>query len=388
MTNVPDYRGRIESDKPQDFFHRVANMIPGYTGYQDKERRREADKELRMFLARRFREQHAALARTQQQLARSRHLEAIGEVDRLGGVLQRFIDKLETATQGYAGLFDPVKVQEPELDQLYTFDAALTSQLQQVTSDIAAIGAAAQQGSGPAPAATAGAAPDLPAALNKLSATLDALLQTWNHRNEVIMSGRPMPEAEFNKFRASAGVAGAAGGASGPAPQAGAYPGPAGAQAPGGQPYGGAPGGSTYSGAQGSQPGGSPYGGTQGSQPGGAQYPGQAPQAGPQPYQPPAGGGQAGTAQPYQPYDGGQAGAGQPNQPYSGGGQPYQPYAGGAGADAATGKLPPPGSAASGGPPQEAATRRLDPSAAPASEGDSASDVTGPPTGGPTGEQH
>src|SRR6476469_9985091 len=160
MTNVPDYRGRIESDKPQDFFHRVANMIPGYTGYQDKERRREADKELRMFLARRFREQHAALARTQQQLARSRHLEAIGEVDRLGGVLQRFIDKLETASQGYAGLFDPVKVQEPELDQLHTFDAALTSQLQQVTDDVAAIGAAAQQGSGPAPATTAGAAPD------------------------------------------------------------------------------------------------------------------------------------------------------------------------------------------------------------------------------------
>lgn len=371
MTNVPDYRGRIESDKPQDFFHRVANMIPGYTGYQDKERRREADKELRMFLARRFREQHAALARTQQQLARSRHLEAIGEVDRLGGVLQRFIDKLETASQGYAGLFDPVKVQEPELDQLYTFDAALTSQLQQVTDDVAAIGAAAQQGSGPAPATTAGAAPDLPTALSKLSTTLDALLQTWNHRNEVIMSGRPMPEADFNKFRANAGVAGAPGvpqGAPGGYPpqtggQPGGYPPQPGAQAPGGQPYGGQPGG-----------GAPAYGGAQGGQPGGAPYPGQAPSTGSQPYQPPTGGEQAGTAQPY--------------QPYAGGGQPYEPYSGGAGADAATGKLPPPGSAPAGAPP-EAATRRLDPSAAPpAAAGDSPSDVTGPPTGGPTGEQH
>src|SRR2546430_1522076 len=151
MTNVPDYRGRIEANKPQDFFHKIANMIPGYTGYQDKERRREADKELRMFLGRRFREQHGELMRVQQQLARTRHLEQIGEVDRLGGVLQRFIDKLETATQGYAGLFDPVTVREAELDQLYTFDAALVNGLGEVTEAIKAVGSASTQGTGPAP---------------------------------------------------------------------------------------------------------------------------------------------------------------------------------------------------------------------------------------------
>ncbi|MDQ2807154.1 MAG: hypothetical protein M3Z04_09635, partial [Chloroflexota bacterium] len=229
MTNVPDYRGRIEGNKPQDFFHRVANMIPGYTGYQDKERRREADKELRMFLARRFREQHSELMRVQQQIARSRHLEQISEVDRLGGVLQRFIDKLETATQGYAGLFDPVNIQEAELDQLYTFDAALTSQLQGVTDAIQAVGSAAGQGSGVAPADTAANAPDLPSALSRLGGVLDDLLRTWNGRNEVIMSGRPLPAAQFDHFRAAAGApAGAAPGGQpgGPLPSGGYGPPP------------------------------------------------------------------------------------------------------------------------------------------------------------------
>src|SRR5690348_13391070 len=145
MTDVPDYRGRIERDQPQDLLHKIAGIIPGYKGYQDLERRREADKELRMFLARRYREQQAALTRAQQQLARTGQLNAISEVERLNGVLQRFIDKLETATQGYAGLFDPIKVQGPELDQLYTFDAALADGVQKVADGVQAVTTAAQQ---------------------------------------------------------------------------------------------------------------------------------------------------------------------------------------------------------------------------------------------------
>src|SRR5579859_2479881 len=198
MTNIPDYRGRIESDQPQDVFHKIASKIPGYAGYQDKERRRDADKELRMYLARRFRDQHAELTRVQQQLARSGHLQQIAEVDRLGGVLQRFIDKLETASQGYAGLFDPIKVDAAALDQLYTFDSSLTDGLQQVTDAVESVASAGQQSSS--------AAPELPAALTRLSTTLDALLRTWNHRNEVIMSGRPIATEDFNKFRTSQGA--------------------------------------------------------------------------------------------------------------------------------------------------------------------------------------
>src|SRR5579859_596919 len=180
MTNIPDYRGRIESDQPQDVFHKIASKIPGYAGYQDKERRRDADKELRMHLA------------------RSGHLQQIAEVDRLGGVLQRFIDKLETASQGYAGLFDPIKVDAAALDQLYTFDSSLTDGLQQVTDAVESVASAGQQSSS--------AAPELPAALTRLSTTLDALLRTWNHRNEVIMSGRPIATEDFNKFRTSQGA--------------------------------------------------------------------------------------------------------------------------------------------------------------------------------------
>lgn len=356
MTNVPDYRGRIEGNKPQDFFHRVANMIPGYTGYQDKERRREADKELRMFLARRFREQHSELMRVQQQIARSRHLEQISEVDRLGGVLQRFIDKLETATQGYAGLYDAVTIQEAELDQLYTFDAALTGQLQGVTAAIQAVSSAAGQGSGATPAGTPGTAPDLPGALSHLSGMLDDLLRTWNGRNEVIMSGRPLPAAEFDHFRAAAGVA------------------------PGAT-QGGQPGGPQPSGGYGPPP----HSGGYTAPPSGGMGGGPAPQSG-QPYSPT--GPAPSSGQPYSP-TGPAPSSGQPYTPTGpapSSGQPVSPTMGGGSSgsvsEQATGKLPQPGlgSAPPAHDPPGGVTQRLDP----LTHADPASDVTGGPTGGPT----
>jgi hypothetical protein len=290
----------------------------------------------------------------QQQMARSRHLESIGEVDRLSGMLQRFIDKLETATQGYAGLFDPVKVDTPQLDQLYTFDAALTDEMQKVTDNIAAVSAAAQQGPGPAPGATAAAAPDLPTALSALSATLDELLRTWNHRNEVILSGQPMPAQDFERFRATVG-------ADTPQPYTNAAAGAANAPAQGG--------------GQGNQGYAAPQQGGSQSTPGAT-----APQQGPgQPYAGP----QQGSGQPS--YSGPQPGGGQPTYPAQqpGGGQPYQPYSG---PESSGQPAPPPYTPPNMSDANEGATRRIDSPAVPPISGE-----TGklPPVGnrdaGPTG---
>src|SRR5688500_12758468 len=109
MSDRPDIRGQMKSN--DDFLHKIAGSIPGYKGYVDREQRRDADEMPPMYIGRQYREQQAAPLRTQQHLARTRQFEAIAELDRLGGILQRFIDKVETATYGYTGLFDPIKVE-------------------------------------------------------------------------------------------------------------------------------------------------------------------------------------------------------------------------------------------------------------------------------------
>ena len=138
-----DIKDRVMGDQPDDFLHRIAGLVPGYHGYVDRERRRDADKILRMGLARQYTNQRERLGRVQQGLLRGGHLEQIAEIDRLSGALQRFIDRLSVATYGYSGMFDPIKVEAADLDQLYTFDMALASGIDQVSSAIDAIEAAA-----------------------------------------------------------------------------------------------------------------------------------------------------------------------------------------------------------------------------------------------------
>src|SRR5437763_628370 len=125
MSDVPDFRGQAEQNKPTDALHGLMNAIPGYAGYAERERRRDADRMLRMYLARQYHDQLARMARVQQSLARAHSSQALLDAQRLDGLLNRFIDKLETATYGYAGLFDANRVDLAELDQLYAFDQAL-----------------------------------------------------------------------------------------------------------------------------------------------------------------------------------------------------------------------------------------------------------------------
>ena len=132
-------RGRIES---------FVGKIPGYKGYKEKEMRREADKLLREALARRLKEQWHRLPDIQKQLLSSAQIQWLDDVDGATMRLQTFIDRLETATYGYAGFFDAVRVKEDELDQLYNFDLALDEHVDEITAAIDALASVAMSKEG------------------------------------------------------------------------------------------------------------------------------------------------------------------------------------------------------------------------------------------------
>ena len=182
-----DIRDRVMGNQPQDFLHKIAGMVPGYNGYADKDKRRDADKLLRTELAKRYTAQRERINRAQQMLVRARHFEQVAEIDRIVGVFQRFIDRLNTATYGYTGLFDPVKVEAGDLDQIYAFDMALAGGVDQVSSAIdaveSAVGATDTQ--------------ELPAALSRLSNLVDELNTRLNQRSDYLTSGRAMPQSEY-----------------------------------------------------------------------------------------------------------------------------------------------------------------------------------------------
>ncbi len=158
-------RGRIES---------FLGQVPGYKGYKEKEMRREADKLLRDALGRRLEEQWRRLPDIQKQLLSAGQIEWLDDIESVTTRLQTLIDRIETATYGYAGLFDAVRVKEDELDQLYNFDMALTEEVGQIAGAIDQLETAVMTREG------------IGEAIAQLNATVTAANETFARRKDVI----------------------------------------------------------------------------------------------------------------------------------------------------------------------------------------------------------
>ncbi len=126
----------------QQTIQNIAQQIPGYAGYQSKERRRDADKVLRERLANQFEAQRDQLTRLIQDATRAGQLDYATDLERANQQLQRAVTRLRTAPRGYAGWFDAAQIQEADLDQLYQFDASLASGVEQVRAALDAVGQA------------------------------------------------------------------------------------------------------------------------------------------------------------------------------------------------------------------------------------------------------
>ncbi len=154
----------------------LAKDLPGYKGYKDKELRREADKLVRMKVARGFGEQRRRLNSIVVKLVSAGRLRLVMTLDRALMRMDLLVDRLKLASYGYAGLFDAIKIREPELDALYNFDAALLDSVTRVRGLVDAVAAAESDDE------VAQAGDDLLEALDEINETFgkrqDAFLET------------------------------------------------------------------------------------------------------------------------------------------------------------------------------------------------------------------
>jgi hypothetical protein len=169
---MDDLRQRIQ--KAYNVVEQKMKDVPGYKGYKEKEVRREADKLLRLQAARGFEEQRRRLNRVQVQLASAGRLGALVLLDRALMRLQLLVDRLKTASSGYAGLFAAVKVKEAELDALYDYDATLLGNVDKVKGLIDAV-------------AAAGTDAEVAKAGNDLLLALDEANEAFSKRQDVLL---------------------------------------------------------------------------------------------------------------------------------------------------------------------------------------------------------
>lgn len=104
---------------------KLLDVIPGWGGYQERQNRRKADQLLRQTLAEKLADQRRQLDVAQQDLISHGRIDLVDDVGSAVTQLQTFIDRVRFASYGYSGLFDAVRINQAELEQMYNFDAAL-----------------------------------------------------------------------------------------------------------------------------------------------------------------------------------------------------------------------------------------------------------------------
>src|SRR5258708_33031063 len=120
---MADLYDKIKGD--QGLLGKIASVIPGFSGYMNRETRRDADKLLRETVANRYGEQLSRISDLQVQLVSNGGIDWVDDLQDAATRLRRFIDMVRTAAYGYGGLFTAVQVKEEDLAKLYQFDAAL-----------------------------------------------------------------------------------------------------------------------------------------------------------------------------------------------------------------------------------------------------------------------
>jgi len=113
----------------RNIIEKIAYHIPGYAGYQKRERRRETDHLYRMYLVEKMREIKRIFDEVSNQITNMGNLDLLKPVDRIYKKLEKVTDKIRFADHGYKGFFDVVSVDFPELEKLYNFDLSLNEDI-------------------------------------------------------------------------------------------------------------------------------------------------------------------------------------------------------------------------------------------------------------------
>ena len=166
----PVEQAKSEMGSVEKFFAK----LPGIKGYREKELRREADKQVRDNLARRLESRRRKLTALQSDLLTSGGLLWMDDVERVVGRLQLLIDRIKTASYGYAPLWGLNRVKEDDLDRLIAFDQALAEEVGKLDEAIGTLESAVQANEG------------IKEALAAVGDLLTSLNETFGRRAEVI----------------------------------------------------------------------------------------------------------------------------------------------------------------------------------------------------------
>lgn len=161
----------------QDPLKKLLAKLPGFKGYYARADRRSADKLFRESVADKFQVQWQRLSSIQRDLVTTGHIDVLDEIE-IGAIrLRQFIDRVKTAAYGYSGFFDPVKINEEELEKIYQYDLTLLAMADEVASAVDNLEASIDSDG-------------FPASIRNLNQKAQDCLDAFNQRSEIMKFGQ------------------------------------------------------------------------------------------------------------------------------------------------------------------------------------------------------
>lgn len=166
-----DIYGKVASE--QNPFEKILAKIPGFSGYMERQNRRDADKFLRTKLADRFEELWQRVSTLQREFISQGEIAFVDDLEGAAIKLRTFADRIRRATRGYSGLFDAVLIGQEELAQLYQYDAQMLEMVDELSRAIDNIESSV-------------GSEGLPAAIRHMTKLAQQAIDVYNQRSELV----------------------------------------------------------------------------------------------------------------------------------------------------------------------------------------------------------
>ncbi|NWF70684.1 MAG: serine/threonine protein kinase [Chloroflexi bacterium] len=150
--NVSDLYQQVSSNRGSGQLDRLMARIPGFTGYQEMQARRAADRLLRDYLAEQLSVRITRFVSAEKTLLDSGGLLMMSKTAAVKSKMQLYRDRVKAVAPGYSGFFAAINIGPQELEQLYNFDEGQVQYVDRLTEAVENFDKAAKANQGVAEA--------------------------------------------------------------------------------------------------------------------------------------------------------------------------------------------------------------------------------------------
>ena len=180
---MADYMEKSKQDR--GIFEKISLYIPGYSGYRQRNMRRDIDRLVRSHVAMSIKETKTVINDLKRQVMENGDMASVKTMERISTKIDTYMKTIESAESGYSGMWETIKTNENDLDSIIEWDEKLVIGSEELKGMLRDLRDKVDDGS-----------PDIKAELRDIERDVDDLMDALHERKLVIKGLADQAEAE------------------------------------------------------------------------------------------------------------------------------------------------------------------------------------------------